>query len=157
MTRHFLEVDTSRALEAGMTFRPLDETVAATSAAEPLSLPTSRTGVDRLQALVAGGAPPVFALEAQEGRLFSPLAYTKTFAMAAAAFLSVTLVPALMILLIRGRSYRLAQPSETEEVPMAASIPARLASFCRRMSLWQWPIVPNCEFVPTLTKRTSHC
>ena len=36
---------------------------------------------------------PIFALEAQEGRLFKPLAYTKTFAMAAAALLSVTLVP----------------------------------------------------------------
>jgi Cu(I)/Ag(I) efflux system membrane protein CusA/SilA len=46
---------------------------------------------------------PIFALEAQEGRLFKPLAYTKTFAMAAAALLSVTLVPALMILFIRGR------------------------------------------------------
>ncbi len=46
---------------------------------------------------------PIFTLEAQEGRLFKPLAYTKTFAMAAAAFLSVTLVPALMILLVRGR------------------------------------------------------
>jgi len=46
---------------------------------------------------------PIFALEAQEGRLFKPLAYTKTFAMAAAAFLSVTLVPALMLLFIRGR------------------------------------------------------
>jgi Cu(I)/Ag(I) efflux system membrane protein CusA/SilA len=46
---------------------------------------------------------PIFALEAQEGRLFKPLAYTKTFAMAAAAVLSVTLVPALMLLFIRGR------------------------------------------------------
>ena len=46
---------------------------------------------------------PVFALEAQEGRLFSPLAYTKTYAMAAAAALSVTLVPVLMGYLIRGR------------------------------------------------------
>jgi len=46
---------------------------------------------------------PVFALEAQEGRLFSPLAYTKTYAMAAAAGLSVTLVPVLMGYLIRGR------------------------------------------------------
>ena len=46
---------------------------------------------------------PIFALEAQEGRLFKPLAYTKTFAMAAAALLSVTLVPALMVLLVRGR------------------------------------------------------
>ncbi|MDD2810537.1 efflux RND transporter permease subunit [Rhodoferax sp.] len=46
---------------------------------------------------------PVFALEGQEGRLFSPLAYTKTFAMASAALLSVTLVPVLMLLFIRGK------------------------------------------------------
>jgi Cu(I)/Ag(I) efflux system membrane protein CusA/SilA len=43
---------------------------------------------------------PIFALEAQEGRLFGPLAYTKTFAMAAAAVLSITLVPALMVLFV---------------------------------------------------------
>ena len=46
---------------------------------------------------------PVFTLEAQEGRLFAPLAFTKTYAMAAAAALSVTLVPVLMGLLVRGR------------------------------------------------------
>ena len=46
---------------------------------------------------------PVFALEAQEGRLFSPLAFTKTYAMAAAAGLAITLVPVLMGYLIRGR------------------------------------------------------
>jgi len=46
---------------------------------------------------------PVFTLEGQEGRLFSPLAYTKTFSMAGAAILSVTLVPVLMLLFIRGR------------------------------------------------------
>ena len=46
---------------------------------------------------------PVFTLEAQEGRLFAPLAYTKTYAMAAAAALSVTLVPVLMGYFIRGR------------------------------------------------------
>jgi Cu(I)/Ag(I) efflux system membrane protein CusA/SilA len=46
---------------------------------------------------------PVFTLEAQEGRMFSPLAYTKTFAMAGAAFLSITLVPVLMMVFIRGR------------------------------------------------------
>jgi copper/silver efflux system protein len=46
---------------------------------------------------------PVFTLEAQEGRLFSPLAFTKTYAMAAAAALSVTLIPVLMGYLIRGR------------------------------------------------------
>jgi Cu(I)/Ag(I) efflux system membrane protein CusA/SilA len=46
---------------------------------------------------------PIFTMEAQEGRLFSPLAFTKTFAMAAAAILSVTLVPALMVVFVRGR------------------------------------------------------
>src|SRR5690606_2475042 len=46
---------------------------------------------------------PVFTLEGQEGRLFSPLAFTKTFAMAGAALLSVTLVPVLMLFFIRGR------------------------------------------------------
>ena len=46
---------------------------------------------------------PIFALEGQEGRLFKPLAFTKTYAMAAAALLSVTLVPVLMGYLIRGK------------------------------------------------------
>jgi Cu(I)/Ag(I) efflux system membrane protein CusA/SilA len=46
---------------------------------------------------------PVFTLEAQEGRLFAPLAYTKTYAMAAAAGLAVTLIPVLMVLFIRGK------------------------------------------------------
>ncbi|HYD04439.1 MAG TPA: CusA/CzcA family heavy metal efflux RND transporter, partial [Reyranella sp.] len=46
---------------------------------------------------------PIFALEEQEGRLFKPLAWTKSLAMAASALLSITLVPALMMLFIRGR------------------------------------------------------
>jgi Cu(I)/Ag(I) efflux system membrane protein CusA/SilA len=46
---------------------------------------------------------PIFALEAQEGRLFSPLAFTKTYSMAAAAILAITLVPVLMGYMIRGR------------------------------------------------------
>jgi copper/silver efflux system protein len=46
---------------------------------------------------------PVFLLEAQEGRLFAPLAYTKTYAMAASAGLAVTLIPVLMVAFIRGR------------------------------------------------------
>lgn len=49
---------------------------------------------------------PVFALEGQEGRLFRPLAFTKTFAMAAASLLSVTLVPVAMGLFVRGRIFR---------------------------------------------------
>ena len=46
---------------------------------------------------------PVFSLEGQEGRLFAPLAWTKTFSMASAALLSVTLVPVLILLFMRGR------------------------------------------------------
>jgi Cu(I)/Ag(I) efflux system membrane protein CusA/SilA len=49
---------------------------------------------------------PVFTLQGQEGRMFKPLAFTKTFAMAAASLLSVTLVPVAMGLFIRGRIYR---------------------------------------------------
>ncbi len=80
----------------------------------------SAEGVSRLQAIQNAtaevGSPlffslliitlsflPVFTLEAQEARLFAPLAFTKTYAMAAAAGLSVTLVPALVAFLIRGR------------------------------------------------------
>lgn len=48
---------------------------------------------------------PVFALQAQEGKLFSPLAYTKTYAMAAATILAVTLVPVLMGYLVRGGNF----------------------------------------------------
>ncbi len=46
---------------------------------------------------------PVFTLQAQDGRMFAPLAYTKTYAMAGAAFLSITLIPVLMGLFIRGK------------------------------------------------------
>jgi len=46
---------------------------------------------------------PIFTLQAQEGRLFKPLAFTKTYAMAAAAFLSITVVPVLMGLFVRGK------------------------------------------------------
>jgi Cu(I)/Ag(I) efflux system membrane protein CusA/SilA len=53
--------------------------------------------------IVALSFLPVFTLEGQEGRLFAPLAYTKTYAMVAAALLSITLVPVLIDLLVRGR------------------------------------------------------
>merc|ERR1712000_719538 len=46
---------------------------------------------------------PVFTLESQEGRMFAPLAFTKTYAMAAAAALAITLVPVLMCYFIRGK------------------------------------------------------
>ncbi|MEM7566387.1 MAG: CusA/CzcA family heavy metal efflux RND transporter [Pseudomonadota bacterium] len=54
-------------------------------------------------AIITVSFMPVFVLEAQEGRLFKPLAFTKTYAMAAACILSVTLVPVLMGYFIRGR------------------------------------------------------
>ncbi|MCP5202156.1 MAG: efflux RND transporter permease subunit [Gammaproteobacteria bacterium] len=53
--------------------------------------------------IIALSFSPIFMLEAQEGRLFKPLAFTKTYAMAAAALVAVTVVPVLMGLLIRGR------------------------------------------------------
>ena len=53
--------------------------------------------------IIAVSFIPVFTLQAQEGRLFKPLAYTKTFSMAFAALLSVTLVPVLMLFFIRGK------------------------------------------------------
>ncbi|HEY5636439.1 MAG TPA: efflux RND transporter permease subunit [Burkholderiales bacterium] len=74
---------------------------------------------------------PVFALQAQEGRLFSPLAYTKTYAMAASAILAVTLVPVLMGYLIRGRI-----PSETKN-PLNRA----LIALYRPLLAWvlRWP------------------
>jgi Cu(I)/Ag(I) efflux system membrane protein CusA/SilA len=54
-------------------------------------------------AIIVMSFVPVFLLEAQEGRMFRPLAFTKTFAMMAASLLSITLVPVLMIIFIRGR------------------------------------------------------
>ena len=56
--------------------------------------------------VVAVSLLPVLTLEAQEGRLFKPLAYTQLFAMTGAALLSITLVPALLVLLMRGRMRR---------------------------------------------------
>ncbi|MFZ5477864.1 MAG: efflux RND transporter permease subunit [Myxococcota bacterium] len=56
--------------------------------------------------LIAVSFLPIFTLEAQEGRLFSPLALTKTFAMLAAAFFTLTLAPALAVTLLRGRMPR---------------------------------------------------
>ena len=55
--------------------------------------------------IIAVGFMPIFTLEAQEGRLFRPLAFTKNFAMLFAAVLAITLAPALMTLLIRGRIF----------------------------------------------------
>ena len=73
---------------------------------------------------------PVFTLEAQEGRLFAPLAFTKTYAMAASAGLAVTLVPVLMGYLIRGRI-----PTETRESAEPVADRALRARAGRRAAL----------------------
>ncbi|ROS05012.1 Cu(I)/Ag(I) efflux system membrane protein CusA/SilA [Sinobacterium caligoides] len=73
---------------------------------------------------------PVFALEAQEGKMFAPLAYTKTFAMAASAGLAITLIPVLMGYLIRGKVHSEAK-NPVNRLLMAAYRPL-LTWFLRR-------------------------
>jgi len=103
---------------------------------------------------------PVFTLEAQEGRLFAPLAYTKTYAMAAAAILAVTLVPVLMGFLVRGR-IRTERDNPLNRVLMNVfGYPVRLAlRFPRSILLlalllvvataWPWQRL-GAEFMPEL-------
>ncbi len=81
--------------------------------------------------IVAVSFLPVFALQAQEGRLFHPLAYTKTFAMTAAAILSVTVGPALMVLFIRGR-IRPEKANPINRAAIAAYRPVLTAALRRR-------------------------
>ena len=107
---------------------------------------------------------PVFTLESQEGRLFSPLAWTKTFAMAGAALLSVTLTPVLMMLFIRGNILpeaknpvnrwliRLYRPVITrvmlwKKTTIALSILAMIATIYPASHL-------GSEFMPTLNEGT---
>ncbi len=107
---------------------------------------------------------PVFTLEAQEGRLFAPLAFTKTFAMAGAALLSVTLVPVLMLLFIKGRikpeaenplnrwliaGYRplIAAVLQRKKTTLAIAAAAMLVSVYPTMKL-------GSEFMPTLNEGT---
>jgi Cu(I)/Ag(I) efflux system membrane protein CusA/SilA len=107
---------------------------------------------------------PVFTLEAQEGRLFAPLAWTKTFAMAGAALLSVTLVPVLMLLFIRGRIL----PETRNPInrlliavyrPVIAAVlrwkKTTIAAAVAVMALSAWPAMKlGSEFMPTLNEGT---
>jgi Cu(I)/Ag(I) efflux system membrane protein CusA/SilA len=107
---------------------------------------------------------PVFTLEAQEGRLFAPLAFTKTFAMAGAALLSVTLVPVLMLLFIKGNikpeaenplnrwliaGYRplIAAVLQHKKTTLAVAVLACAISIYPAMKL-------GSEFMPTLNEGT---
>ncbi|MGV8939939.1 MAG: efflux RND transporter permease subunit [Lysobacter sp.] len=107
---------------------------------------------------------PVFALEDQEGRLFKPLAFTKTFVMAAGALLSVTLVPVLMLLFVRGKI----MPEKKNPVnrfliamyrPVIAVVlrhkTATLAVAALALVLTLWPASRlGSEFMPTLNEGT---
>jgi Cu(I)/Ag(I) efflux system membrane protein CusA/SilA len=77
---------------------------------------------------------PVFALEGTEGRLFKPLAFTKTYSMFFAALLSVTLIPALAVLLIRGRI-------RGEDSRLNRWLVAAYAPVVRFAVRWRWPVV----------------
>jgi Cu(I)/Ag(I) efflux system membrane protein CusA/SilA len=107
---------------------------------------------------------PIFTLESQEGRLFNPLAFTKTFSMAAAALLSVTLVPALMVVCIRGRIV----PEHKNPINrfliwiyrpaiaavMHAKVPVILASLAI-LAVTIWPARQlGTEFMPSLNEGT---
>src|SRR5439155_23883122 len=87
---------------------------------------------------------PVFLLEAQEGRLFRPLAFTKTFAMAAASLLSITLVPVLMVLFIRGRRMR---PESRN--PVSQTFTAIYDPIIRLALRWKWvALLVNVALIP---------
>ncbi|MER8444644.1 CusA/CzcA family heavy metal efflux RND transporter [Mesorhizobium sp. M1066] len=107
---------------------------------------------------------PIFTLESQEGRMFGPLAFTKTFAMAAAAILSVTLVPALMVLFVRGRIIpehknpinrfliRVYRPV-IRSVLKAKTLTIALALVLLGVSIWPVSQIGS-EFMPTLNEGT---
>jgi len=87
---------------------------------------------------------PVFLLEAQEGRMFRPLAFTKTFAMIFASILSITLVPVLMTIFIRGRRLR------PESANPVSRVSAALYAPVLRLALrWKWTaLLVNLAVVP---------
>ena len=87
---------------------------------------------------------PVFLLEAQEGRMFRPLAFTKTFAMVFASVLSITLVPVLMTIFIRGRRLK---PESAN--PIAQFFTALYAPVLGLALRWKWTaLVVNFAIVP---------
>ena len=95
-------------------------------------------------AIIVVSFVPVFLLEAQEGRMFRPLAFTKTFAMAAASILSITLVPVLMVIFIRGR--RLKPESQN---PIARVFAWIYDPIIRLALRWKWTaLILNFAVVP---------
>src|SRR5258707_4546357 len=107
---------------------------------------------------------PVFALEDQEGRLFKPLAYTKTFAMAGGAIMSITLVPVLMLLFIRGHIVPEAKNPINRVliwiyrpvIRFVLRIPTlTVVAAIAVLAVTVWPASPlGSEFMPTLNEGT---
>ena len=95
-------------------------------------------------AIIIVSFAPVFLLEAQEGRMFRPLAFTKTFAMGAAALLSISLVPVLMAIFIRGRRLR-----PESENPVSRFFTFLYAPVLRLALRWRWAaLLLNFAVVP---------
>ncbi|MFL5432328.1 MAG: efflux RND transporter permease subunit [Myxococcales bacterium] len=95
--------------------------------------------------VITVGFLPVFTLEGTEGRLFSPLAWTKTFSMAFAALLSVTLVPAIATTFIRGHI----RPEERNPI---SRVLTRLYDPVCRFALWfRWPVIAGAVVVMLAT------
>jgi copper/silver efflux system protein len=88
---------------------------------------------------------PVFTLEAQEGRLFKPLAFTKTWSMAASAVVAVTVLPVLMLWLVRGRIR-----SEARH-PVSRLLIALYTPLLRWSLRWRWPLVVASALVVAVT------
>jgi copper/silver efflux system protein len=88
---------------------------------------------------------PVFTLEGTEGRLFKPLAWTKTFSMGFAALLSVTLVPAVAALLIRGRI------RSEEHNPVSRLLHRAYDPVCRWALRFRWPVIVGAALLVALT------
>ncbi len=88
---------------------------------------------------------PVFTLEGTEGRLFKPLAYTKTFSMAFAALLSVTLVPAVAALFIRGRI----RPEKDN--PLTRALERVYEPVCRFAMRFRWPVIGGAALLVLAT------
>jgi Cu(I)/Ag(I) efflux system membrane protein CusA/SilA len=85
--------------------------------------------------VITVGFLPVFTLEGTEGRLFAPLAYTKTFSMAFAAILSVTLVPAIAATFIRGKI------RHEDQNPIARALDWAYGPVCRFALRFRWPVI----------------
>jgi Cu(I)/Ag(I) efflux system membrane protein CusA/SilA len=95
-------------------------------------------------AIIVVSFVPVFLLEAQEGRLFRPLAFTKTFAMVAASILSITFVPVLMTIFIRGRRLR-----PEAQHPISRFFTSIYDPIIRLALRWKWTaLLVNFAVVP---------